>query len=83
MKIIQYRHNILQKWNAQDISTPMILCIAAILGSICNFIAVTKVHTAYNNDAGHPSETLLIIPASAQKQVALPLPGKPPLKAAL
>ncbi len=74
MNVIRYSIDVIRKLNPLEIPTPTILCLAAILGSICNLIALAKVHTAYNSNAATPPEFLLIIPANTQKQVSLPLP---------
>ena len=83
MNVSQNRHAIFRKMYALHIPTPMVLCLAAILGCICNIIAVTKTHTPHGKIAVPSAEFLLILPAHSQTQVSLPLPIQPPGKSTL
>ena len=82
MNVTQYRHAIFRKMPALNIPTPAVLCLAAILGSICNLIAVTKVHTA-DKATATSAEFLLIIPTNSQTHISLPLPVEPAAKTIL
>jgi hypothetical protein len=66
--------NLLRPLNGRSIPTPVLLCIAALLGSVSIMLASNTFLVAHHGAQANASHIVIIIPARAQKQVALSLP---------